>query len=241
MRPIFESIKKRLEGKISKESLNESWSEDFRNLIEQHEISITYKGADSNPYMIVSDPTWEARATHYIISVYAGKKRLFNVHFSQGSGIKRQPDVYNIMYSIMMDISGALNANWDADEFAYEFGFDVNDRKIMSKIKRALVNIKKQYEALLPYVGEDGFYIELEESVKSRVGGCSLINESKESKKGPTKSDLKPALTSLNATDKEFGRFVKKFNLEETREVKRIGTKMIELSELMHGLIDKIK
>lgn len=103
------------------------------------------------PFRTDSDG-WGVDAKHYAykISVAYGDKygKSIKGYYSQGSGIKTQPSIGDILNALSIDTNRISDTNFDM--WCCDFGYDTDSRKTLSIYKACL----KEYQNLLDLLGK---------------------------------------------------------------------------------------
>lgn len=97
----------------------------FANFARRHGITAKVREADSNPWM--EDNDWARTAGHWKVTFLRAGKRM-SANFSQGSAHKEPPKPAEVLESLSMD-AGGIEGNRDFEEWAREYGYEVDSRK----------------------------------------------------------------------------------------------------------------
>jgi hypothetical protein len=114
--------------------------------ISKHGISMTTRRADSNPSMVDSRDM-----NHYRVTIKAGRSRM-TIPFSQGYGIKHDPELGNVLDCLASDASGFENSR-SFEDWAGDYGYDTDSRKA----ERTFMAVGKQSAKLKALLGEDAY------------------------------------------------------------------------------------
>jgi hypothetical protein len=116
----------------------------IQEFVEQHSISIHVEVADSNR----NAPDW-TDANHYKVTL-RHKGRQLTTSFSQGYGIKGEPDAANVLNSLALDAAGWENAR-SFEDWCGEYGYDTDSRKA----ERTFQVVGRQAAKLKAFLGEN--------------------------------------------------------------------------------------
>jgi hypothetical protein len=88
---------------------------------------------------------------HYRVTIKAAKSRM-TIPFSQGYGIKHEPELSSVLDCLASDASGFENSR-SFEDWAGDYGYDTDSRKA----ERTFMAVGKQSAKLKALLGEDAY------------------------------------------------------------------------------------
>ena len=123
-----------------KEKLD-SWTKEFKDFVEDNKITATIKPIEARK----NKSEWGAGSNHYRFLLKKDGKTFLTSEYSQGSGIKTELDVYDILYAVIMDAQ-SFERERSFEDFCDSLGYDsMSDRAKANRIYNAC---EKEYNAL---------------------------------------------------------------------------------------------
>lgn len=89
-----------------------------------------------------NDGQWDADASHWRLLLKRGSKEI-EVYYSQGSAHSNEPDLDDVMYCLLSDVSDIEDV--DFEEWASNLGYDTDSRKAertFEACKKQLLNLR---------------------------------------------------------------------------------------------------
>jgi hypothetical protein len=93
--------------------------------VEGHGIEMRIEQVAENPAF--ENDEWSRSARHWLCTLVVGNRQM-QTHFSQGSGIREQPEAEDVVNALALDAATYLNAR-DFEEWASELGHDTDSRR----------------------------------------------------------------------------------------------------------------
>ncbi len=118
----------------------------YQELIAKHNIKFSQEYIGYRP-----DGMMDKDMNHYKCRITVGR-RGFSLYFSQGYGIKHEPELAGVLDCLASDAAGYENAQ-SFEDWASEYGYDLDSRKA-EKIYRT---VKRQAEQLKRTLGDDAY------------------------------------------------------------------------------------
>lgn len=115
----------------------------IQDFIKAHGITVTFRQVYDRP----SIDEWDANARHYRATVRANGSR-YTTWYSQGSGIKDDPDATSLLDCLGMDAGLGENS---FEDFCSELGYDEDSRKA----HKQWLACHRSREALVRLLGEE--------------------------------------------------------------------------------------
>ena len=119
----------------------------IRSFVEKHKIRMTADWADSNPNMDSKD------MNHFKCLLRRGPARM-TIYFSQGYGIRGEPDAAGVLDCLASDAASVDNAQ-SFEEWARDLGYEED-----SRAERTFKACESQAQKLRTFLGAD-LYAEL--------------------------------------------------------------------------------
>jgi hypothetical protein len=116
----------------------------MQEFVERHGITIRSERADLNR----NAPDW-TEANHYKVTLRHNGRQL-TTSYSQGYGIRDEPDAAHVLDSLALDSAGYENAK-DFEDWATEYGYDTDSRKA----ERTYRIVARFAAKLKVFLGED--------------------------------------------------------------------------------------
>ena len=119
----------------------DSWTKEFKDFVESNKITVTLKNIEVRKDKAI----WGAGVQHYRFLLKKDGKTFLTSEYSQGSGIKTEPDVFDILYAVIRDAQN-FEQTRSFKDFCDSLGYkSMNDRAKANKIYKAC---EKEYNAL---------------------------------------------------------------------------------------------
>lgn len=111
----------------------------MQEFIEKTGTTAIFEWASDNPFM-------SGNMNHYKVTIKV-KNRRYTSYYSQGYGVKRDPQVADVLSCLVMDASSFENSR-DIDDFIAETGFDVSCMADVRRIEKIYKACEKTLKAL---------------------------------------------------------------------------------------------
>lgn len=104
------------------------------------------------PFRVGANSDWDAQASHYMYKITATEGDLYNKpaitgYYSQGSAIKTQPTIADILNALILDTNSVGITSFE--DWASEFGYNTDSRKAFDIYHECM----KEYEQLKTFFG----------------------------------------------------------------------------------------
>lgn len=117
--------------------------------VARHGVKMSVHRAVSNPHM--QDDAWTLGATHWKVGLTKANRRMI-LYWSQGSAIRHEPKIADVLDALASDASGIEGAR-DFADWASGYGYDVDSRKA----EKTYRTVTRQAAALRRVLGDDAF------------------------------------------------------------------------------------
>lgn len=128
----------------------------IRDFVDAYDITISSVSVADNPTMENKGDRWYQAADHWkcvLKNPENGEK--FTTYFSMGSGNNgREPDVYDVLSAVS---SSASSYGYTLEEFADDFGYDIDDPTERRRINKIYKAVQKEGEKLKKFLTDEQY------------------------------------------------------------------------------------